>query len=240
MLQKRTKNGGPRVYNKKTGYPSPRALRGVNRFLFGGNGELKAKTYLALCLVAVLMLSGCAAADDNERGKYIDPAANGSALMGEAPSAQWPAEEMARWKSSLAQSNTKYTDSMTWELTGDLFISEELRFTLPSQWCGNFDLRMKTQIKNVAHVRTFEFYFVEQATGIEIVIMRIDAIKTNTTIEIEKWGGEMLGFSADGSYAYLRINNIAIEPGPEFESGPELYEILKTIQSGNFEIKIVA
>lgn len=188
--------------------------------------------------MAALLLSGCAADDAGKTAKLIDPAGNGSVVEGVAPSAGWPAENRAKSIYIASQASTKYTDLMEWDLVGGLFISEEISFVVPPQWRENFELRI-TQIKGAANIRIFNFYFMEYGTELEVEILRLEAVKIGTNINVDRLGGEILGYSADESYAYLRFV-IAIEPNEQFQSGQIVYDILKVLESDSFEIEIVA
>ena len=195
------------------------------------------KLFLALCLTAALLLSGCAADDTSKMAKLTDPAGNGSVVVGQAPSAGWPAEDMAK-NIYAKQTSTKYTDHLEWHLDGDFFTSEEFCFVIPTKWRNHFELRISTQIKEVS--RQFSFYFIEYETGIEVEVMRMIAIKTGTRTDINRMGGKILGYSEDGAYAYLLMPITTFRPGDSFQSGQTLHEILTTIHSEGFEIQIVA
>jgi hypothetical protein len=184
----------------------------------------------AICVA--LALSGCSPDGDAGVSRFVDPARYGSLLPESAPSVLLPPEESAKAKNNVGgvTESKAFTVDMQWEISGGRFISEEFSFNLHPQWRERFKMQPGEISSGSLNFRTFDFYFVEAETGIELELLRINVFRSPDQTTVELMRGVELGRSSDDAYIYARMP-VSVDPPEEFLSRTELYDILVMIYS---------
>ena len=205
---------------------------------------MKNKIKIIICIMSLaVLLTGCAAEySGNDISKLINPQKFGSVLPNSAPSSELPDDGSAKNGYYSLQPDTIYTADMQWEISGGYFISEEFRFAMNPFWRGCFDMEGELMGTETTGFRSFNFYFVEEDTGIRVRLLRIDAMPAEMVDEVGTLGGEELGRSSNAEWAYLKMPiRIDGESLPEeFHSGSEIYAILIDIGSDAFDFSVTA
>ena len=203
---------------------------------------MKTKIKIIICIMALaVLLTGCASEyDGNDISKLINPQKFGSVLPISAPSSELPAEGSAKNGYEASQPDTIYTVDMLWEISGGYFISEEFKFAINPLWRGCFDMECELMGTEDTGFRSFNFYYVEEDTGISVRLLRIDAMPTAMVEDVGTLGGEELGRSGNGEWVYLkmpvRIDGDSLPE--EFHSGSDIYAILIDIGSDAFDFSV--
>ena len=199
--------------------------------------------FLAVIVILACLCACAPLQDDSDISKFISPHKYGSLMPDKAPSSSLDPNQkpsVGEEEENELHSAPKYTIDLPWELSAGYFISNEFIFNVPTPWRDNFSLQPQDRSTGEMSWRSFNFYFVEEETGIEVLLLRIDSLTSSFVDNRGSLGGDELGRSADESYCYLRMSN-AINPGEDFLSGGAVYDIMLALNDPEqFGFQIVA